>query len=158
MFGIAIARHNPHAEIIAVDWPNVLAVARRNAEDAGVAESWRALPGSAFDVEYGTGYNLVLLTNLLHHFDAETNQALLSKTKAALGPHGRVVIVEFVPDPDRVSPPPAAMFPLAMLVGTPAGDAYTFAEFQQMLRNAGFGKAEMHELQPTFSRVIVAGA
>ncbi len=155
LFGIAIARHNPHAEIVAVDWANVLTVAREHAEQAGVAESWRALPGSAFDVEYGTGYDLVLVTNLLHHFDAQTNERLLKKIRTSLAPHGRVAILEFVPNEDRVSPEMAALFPLTMLLGTPSGDAYTFAEHQKMLRNAGFSRAELNDLPPTFSRVVI---
>jgi hypothetical protein len=33
--------------------------------------------GSAFDVDYGSGYDLVLLTNFLHHFDMATCEVLL---------------------------------------------------------------------------------
>jgi 2-polyprenyl-3-methyl-5-hydroxy-6-metoxy-1,4-benzoquinol methylase len=156
MYGIAVARHNPHAEIVAVDWPGVLGVAREHAEAAGVAPSWRTLPGSAFDVEFGTGYDLALITGFVHHFDPATNQKLLRKVKKALAPGGRAVIVEFVPGDDRVTPPPSAMFPLTMLVTTASGDAYTFAELRQMVTNAGFTSCELHELVNNFQRVVVA--
>jgi ubiquinone/menaquinone biosynthesis C-methylase UbiE len=156
MFGIAIAKHNPHAEIVGQDWENVLQVARKNAEQAGVAASWRALPGSAFDVDYGKDYDLVLLTNFVHHFDKATTEKLLKKVHAALAPSGRVAILDFIPNEDRVSPPMPATFPLTMLVGTAAGDAYTHAEYQQMLKNSGFGHEELHDLPPSFFRAIVA--
>jgi hypothetical protein len=54
--------------------------------------------------------------------------------------------VEFVPNPDRVSPAPAASFALVMLATTPAGDAYTFEELAGMLREAGFREVEQHAM------------
>ncbi len=154
-YEVTLARHNRNAEVWAVDWPNVLEVARENAASAGVADRYHTIPGSAFDVDYGSGYDLVLITNFLHHFDPPTCETLLRKVHAALKPGGRAVILEFVPNEDRISPPMAAGFSLTMLAGTPAGDAYTFSQFQQMLRNAGFRSSEIHPLPPTFFSVVM---
>jgi len=84
LYGLAFAKRNPKAEIVAVDWPNVLEVAKENAQAAGVSDRYQTKPGSAFDVDYGTGYDIVLLTNFLHHFDMATCEALLHKVHAAL--------------------------------------------------------------------------
>lgn len=157
MFGIHVAKALPEAEITALDWANVLEVARENAQQAGVGERYHWLPGSAFDVEYGEGYDLILLTNFLHHFDAETNERLLHKVRAALKDGGKAVTFEFVPDEDRVSPPGAAMFSLVMLGSTPRGDAYTFSELERMFENAGYARSVSHQLPPGFpSQVIVS--
>jgi hypothetical protein len=147
MFGITLARHNPNARIIALDWKAVLEVAQENAGRAGLSERYETLPGSAFDVDFGTGYDVVLLTNFLHHFDAETNVALLKKVRASLKPEGRVATLEFIPNEDRVSPPPAARFALQMLVATAGGDAFTFSELKGMFEQAGFSRSEMHALE-----------
>jgi len=143
VFGIAIAKHNPNSQIYAADWPAVLAVAMENAKNANVANRFHTIPGSAFDVDFGSGYDLVLLTNFLHHFDAPTNEKLLRKIHAAMNPKGQLVTLEFVPNEDRVSPPIPAQFSLTMLAGTRAGDAYTFAEFDQMLNNTGFSSNKL---------------
>jgi SAM-dependent methyltransferase len=156
MFGITLARHNRQAEIVAVDWAPVLEVAREHAQQAGVSGRYRSLPGSAFEVEFGEGYDLVLLTNILHHFDAATCEGLLRKVHRALAPGGRAVTLEFVPDEDRLTPPPAAMFSLTMLVGTPGGSTYTFSELRGMLRNAGFQRNELREIPPAFQRVVIS--
>jgi hypothetical protein len=66
-----------------------------------------------------------------------------------------VLVLDFVPNPDRVSPPIPAQFSLVMLAGTPEGQAYTFPEFQRMFSNAGFRETTMHPLPPTFSCAIV---
>jgi SAM-dependent methyltransferase len=156
LFGVAIARHNPEAEIYPVDWPMVLEVARENAAKAGVDGRYHPIPGSAFDVEFGAGYDIVLLTNFLHHFDPPAIENFLRKVSASLAPSGRVITLEFVPNEDRVSPGFPASFSLMMLGTTPSGDAYTFGEFERMFRNAGFSAIEMHALPPTVQNVIVA--
>jgi len=156
MFGITLARHNPQAEITALDWRNVLEVARENAQAAGVAARYHTIAGSAFEADMGTGYDVVLLTNILHHFDVATCETLLRRVHAALAPGGRAAILEFVPNDDRVSPPQAATFAMMMLGMTPAGDAYTFKELESMCRNAGFSSAQLHPLAPHPEAVVVA--
>ena len=156
LFGLAFARQNPQAEVTAVDWPNVLEVAKENAELAGVSDRYHTRPGSAFDVNYGAGFDIVLLTNFLHHFDVASCEALLSKVRSSLAEGGRAVTLEFVPNDDRVTPPQAAAFSMMMLGATPGGDAYTFAELDRMFSNAGFTRSELHELPPTIQRVVIS--
>ncbi|MCP9495994.1 MAG: methyltransferase domain-containing protein [Pyrinomonadaceae bacterium MAG19_C2-C3] len=156
MFGIAFAQQFPNAEIIAQDWSNVLEVAKENAEKARVAKRYSTLPGSAFEVDFGGDYDIILLTNFLHHFDAATCVKLLQKVHTALAQNGKAVTLEFVPDEDRVSPPVAAGFCLVMLASTPQGDAYTFAELESMFQQAGFSRSELHQLPPTPQQVVIS--
>jgi len=143
MYGVMIAKQNPNAEIFALDWPEVLKVAHENAKAAGVAARHHHLPGSAFEVDFGKDYDIVLLTGFLHHFDPQTIETVLRKVHAALKPGGRAVTVEFVPNEDRVSPPAPAAFSMIMLGTTRAGDAYTYSEYDKMFRNAGFALNEL---------------
>ena len=156
LYGITIAERNPNAQIFALDWASVLAVAQENAEKHGVSARYHQLPGSAFEVELGSGYDVVLLTNFVHHFDPATNESLLRKIRAALKPEGRLVTLEFVPNPDRVSPPFVAKFAMIMLAGTPGGDAYTFAELDRMLRNTGFTRNQAHPVPPGMETAILS--
>ncbi|HJP94534.1 MAG TPA: class I SAM-dependent methyltransferase [Pyrinomonadaceae bacterium] len=156
LFGIAFAKNNPQAEVTAVDWKAVLEVAKENAQKAGVAERHHTIAGSAFDVDFGNGYDLVLLTNFLHHFDPPTCETLLRKVHAALADGGRAVTLEFVPNEDRVTPPDTAGFSMMMLTGTPSGDAYTFPELEQMFANAGFSRSTLYPLPPTIQQVVIS--
>jgi SAM-dependent methyltransferase len=156
LFGLAFAMRNPQAEIVGVDWANVLELSKENAKAAGVADRHRTIAGTAFEVDYGTGYDVVLLTNFLHHFDAPTNEELLKRVHAALAEGGRAVTLEFVPNEDRVSPQGVAGFSLTMLAGTPSGDAYTFAELDTMFNNVGFSKNELYEIPPAIQQLIVS--
>jgi cyclopropane fatty-acyl-phospholipid synthase-like methyltransferase len=149
IYGIEIAKTVPQAEITALDWPAVLELARENATKAGMSERYRTLPGSAFEVDWGSGYDLVLLTNFLHHFDRDTCIELLRKVRQSLSAEGCALAVEFVPNEDRVSPPFPAMFSFMMLASTPKGEAFTAGEFEEMGRAAGFGSVSVEPLPPS---------
>lgn len=156
IYGISVAKANPTAEIYASDWKNVLEVAAENAKAMGVADRHHLLPGSAFDVDFGSGYDLALITNFLHHFDTPTCTAFMKKVHASLAPGGRAAIVEFVPNPDRVTPPMAAAFSMMMLTTTPSGDAYTFKEIETMSKDAGFARLELAPASLGLDRLVIA--
>jgi 2-polyprenyl-3-methyl-5-hydroxy-6-metoxy-1,4-benzoquinol methylase len=155
LYGIAFAKQNPHAKVVGLDWANVLEVAKENAAKAGVADRYSTIPGSAFDVDFGSGYHIVLIPNFLHHFDPATNEKVLRKVHGALAPEGIAIAPEFIPNEDRISPQRDAMFSMQMLA-TPAGDAYTYSELEKMFRNAGFARSEMRELSPVPQRLVVS--
>jgi 2-polyprenyl-3-methyl-5-hydroxy-6-metoxy-1,4-benzoquinol methylase len=156
LFGIAVARLAPQCEIVALDFPNVLEVTAEHARAAGVAIT--LLPGSAFEVDLGRGYDAVLVPNFFHHFAIEDNIALMRRFRAALRPGGRMLTLEFVPNQDRISPPVPASFAMIMLTNTPAGDAYTMAEYGQMLDAAGFGAREITDVPRSAQQLFVASA
>jgi hypothetical protein len=122
----------------------------------GVADRYHLLPGSAFDVDFGGGYDLVLVPNFLHHFDPPTCTAFMRKVHASLETGGRAAIVEFVPNPDRVSPPMPAAFSMMMLATTPAGDAYTFAELESISKDAGFTRVELAPATLGLDQLVIA--
>jgi SAM-dependent methyltransferase len=155
MYGIALARHNPHAQVVALDWKNVLPIAEENAKAAGVSNRYRTIEGSSFDVAFGGGYDIVLLTGFLHHFNTDTNEALLRKVHSSLNPGGRAVVLEFIPNEDRITPRIPTEFSLTMLATTPHGDAYTFRELDGIFRSAGFTSVELHEIPPSPQRVVI---
>ena len=156
VFGILLAQRAPEAQIVAQDWANVLPIAKRNAEAAGVADRYQWLPGDAFKVDFGFGFDSVLLTNFLHHFNKADCERILQRIYECLNPGGRLFILEFVPNPDRVTPPIPASFSLMMLGLTPEGDAYTRQELEAMLHNSGFTHSELLQVPRSPQQVIVS--
>ena len=156
LFGIEIARQNPRARVTGLDWAPVLRVALANARKAGVRDRYDMLPGSAFEVDFGGPYDVVLLTNFLHHFDRPTCVGLLKKVHGALRPGGRAATLEFVPNEDRVSPPMPAAFSMTMLASTVAGDAYTLDDLTAMYTQAGFRDISAHPI-PMSPHTVIMG-
>ncbi len=156
MYGVTVAKRNPHAQVVALDWPGVLEVALENAKKFGVADRYTTRPGSAFEAEFGIGYDFVLLTNIFHHFDVATCEILMRRVHAALKPAGKAVTLEFVPNEDRVTPPMSAAFSLVMLAGTDTGDAYTFKQYEKMFGNVGFVKTTQHSIPDSPQQLLLS--
>jgi 2-polyprenyl-3-methyl-5-hydroxy-6-metoxy-1,4-benzoquinol methylase len=155
MFGIAIARAVADAQITALDWQAVVSVARENAAAAGVSERYHTLAGSAFDADWGSGFDLVLLANFLHQLDCDAVVGLLRKARKSLVSGGRAAAVEFVVNEDRLSPRFPVMFSFQMLGSTPHGEAYTAREFEELGQAAGFAKVSTKSLPPTPQSLIL---
>jgi ubiquinone/menaquinone biosynthesis C-methylase UbiE len=156
LFGIAVARRAPHAQIVAIDWANVIEVTRENVRAAGMQDRYEFVLGDAFTVDFGRGYDVVLLTNLLHHFSENECEALLRKICAAMNAGGRLLTLEFVPNEDRVTPPIPASFSLMMLGLTRAGDAFTMEQHRRMLRAAGFQRSELLQVPHSPEQLILS--
>lgn len=156
VWGIAQAKKNPGAQLVALDWENVLKVAAENASAASVMDRFSTIAGNAFDVDLGANYDLILVPNFLHHFSAADCVKFLKRAHAALRNNGRLVIVEFIPNADRVTPPPSAGFALVMLATTPEGDAYTFDEYKTMLADSGFRDPQLRALPASANQAIIA--
>ncbi len=156
LFGIGVGRLAPEAEIVAQDWPNVLALARRNANQAGMEHRYHELPGDFFAVQLGQDFDLVLLTNFLHHFDQQTCVDILKKIRRSMAAGGKLMTLEFVPNEDRVSPSIPATFSLIMLGTTPSGDVYTKEQLNQMLTEAGFAENQLIPVPQSPQHVMIS--
>ena len=149
IFGISVAQAVPQAEVTAIDWRAVLAVAQKNAQAAGIAERYRTIPGSAFEVDWGKASTSCCSPISCTISIRRACVGLLEKARKSLNPKGSAIAAEFVPNEDRVSPPFPAMFAFMMLGSTPHGDAYTARELEEMGHKAGFRKIIVEPVPPT---------
>lgn len=136
-FSLAFAQAAPdlHAEVLDLD--PVVAIAQRHISEAGLSDRVRVRVGDLRTDELGEGYDLVLVSAICHMLDEDENRDLLRRCSKALAPKGRIVIREFILDPNRAGPPFATLFALNMLVGTRRGNCYTEAEYRQWLLDSG---------------------
>jgi 2-polyprenyl-3-methyl-5-hydroxy-6-metoxy-1,4-benzoquinol methylase len=155
LYGLAFAQRYSEAIVTALDWEAVLEVTAQNARRVGCADRLCLLPGSAFDVDLGGEYDVVLVPNFLHHFGRERCVGLLKRFEAALAPGGCVAAVEFVTHDDRITPPNAASFAMVMLASTTDGDAYTWSEYRSMFEEAGLSQVEWLELPPSAETAVI---
>jgi len=107
----------------------------------GLSENFTEKVGDAIELEsYGEKdeFDIVLLPNFLHHFDIETNIKVLKKACDCLKEKGKVVIVDMIPDDQRLHKKGAINFAGVMLSTTLKGDTYTYSQYNEMLLKAGF--------------------
>lgn len=148
---MAMARRDVKATIF--DLPATISIARKLARREGV--KGLSFIGGDFHVDnIGSGYDLILLSQIFHAFSPEENLALLGKCRNALSPGGRVVVQEFPINDTRTAPPQSALFSVNMLVGTENGRCYTSREMKQWLAEAGFKNIAVKSLPET---VLIEG-
>jgi len=140
-YSIAFARANAQLRVDVLDLPTVLPIAQGHIEEAGLSDRITTRAGDLRKDDLGNGYDLILLSAICHMLGVDANLGLLERCFAALSPGGRVIIQDFILEPDRTSPTWAALFALNMLVGTPDGSAYTGDEYLSWLRQVGFEDA-----------------
>jgi predicted O-methyltransferase YrrM len=85
-------------------------IAQKHVEEAGLAERVTTRVGDLTVDEFGKGYDLILLSAICHMLDPEQNLDLFRRCYRALAPRGRVVIRDFILEPDKTAPRPK--FPL----------------------------------------------
>ena len=148
---MAMAKKGVKATIF--DLPETIAIARKVARREGV-KGLNYITGDFHVDSIGSGYDLILLSQIFHAFSIEENKALLSKCRNALNPGGRVVVQEFPINDARTFPPHSALFSVNMLVGTESGRCYPPREMKQWLAETGFRDIVVKNLPET---VLVEG-
>jgi len=137
-YSIAFARANLALRADILDLSSVEPIARRHIQEAGVADRVHVRPGDLRSGPLGEGYDLVFVSAICHMLSPDENLDLLRRCHQALAPGGRVVIQDFILEPDKTAPRFAALFALNMLVGTRAGASYSEPEYSAWLAEAGF--------------------
>ncbi len=137
IYSIAFAKANPKLEAVVLDLPTVLPIAESHIGEAGLEKRVTTRAGDLTRDDLGEGYDLVLISAVCHMLGPEANRGLLARAARALVPGGRLVVQDFILEPDRTAPRHAALFAINMLVGTEAGSTYTEAEYTGWMATAG---------------------
>ena len=137
-YSIAFAQAHEKLHATVLDFPTVLPIAQRHINAAGLAGRVETRAGDLRRDPLGHGFTLVFASAICHMLSPEENRDLLRRCFEALAPQGRVVIQDFILEPDKTAPKQAALFALNMLVGTPAGSTYSHEEYSAWLQKAGF--------------------
>jgi predicted O-methyltransferase YrrM len=154
-YSIAFARANPalHADIL--DLAAVEPIARRHIQDSGVADRVHVRSGDLRSGRLGEAYDLVFVSAICHMLSPAENLDLLRRCHEALAPGGRVVVQDFILEPDKTAPRFAALFALNMLVGTRGGASYSEPEYAAWLAEAGFQEIRRARL-PGITGLMIA--
>ena len=136
-YAMALCRARPMLRVVAFDLPQVIPLTRAHVRRAGLLRRIEFRAGDFRRGGFGAGYDLVLLSAIVHMNGAEQNRRLIARAAAALAPGGQLVVQDFIMDRGRTRPAAGAFFALNMLVATDRGDSYTAGEIASWMRAAG---------------------
>jgi SAM-dependent methyltransferase len=131
-------RRYPALRATVYDLPATLRETRSILGRYGIRSRVRFQAGDFLKDPLPAGHDLVFISHIIHGLNESDNRKLLRKVFAAMEKGGEVYIQDFFLDAERCAPEFAALFSLNMLVHTPGGRSYSFAETESWLREAGF--------------------
>jgi len=131
-----ILRRHKTMRGVLFDLPHVAAGAAATFTRAGITGRVQIESGDFFK-ELPSGADAIIMKHILHDWDDDSATRILQACHRALGPRGRVLIVDPVVPPGN-APHYGKLLDLEMLVLTPRGRERTKAEFARLLRGAGF--------------------
>ncbi|MBU0741155.1 methyltransferase domain-containing protein [bacterium] len=151
---LTLAAAYPELECVVFDLPETVAIAREVIVASGLADRVSAVEGDYFADDFGEGFDVVYVSNIVHSIGAEAIATIYRKAHPALVPGGRIMVKDFFLDDDRCSPSFGARFAVNMLVATQQGRAYTRSETIEALGDAGFDDFEVVDVAK-HSQVII---
>jgi predicted O-methyltransferase YrrM len=153
-YSIAFAKAFPDVRCEILDLPEVVPLTAEYINKAGVSAQVSLRAGDMLRDDFGAGYDIVMLNAICHMFSEEQNRDIFRRARQALAPNGRLVVQDFILNPDKTGPLHAALFSVNMLVGTDAGASYSEVEYTSWMKAAGFTEVSRIKL-PGPSDLIV---
>ncbi len=139
---LALARAFSWLTITILDLDEVVAIARRNADEAGLGPRIRTLPGDMFTSSYPEGCDCVLLANQIVIWSPADNRRLFRRAYEALPPGGRLVIFNEFVDETLDGPLYAALDNVYFAtLPTPHSQIYPARDCMEWARDVGFREA-----------------
>jgi cyclopropane fatty-acyl-phospholipid synthase-like methyltransferase len=136
---ITLAKRFPHLHATVFDSATVCAIARRNFEAAGLTERLHAVAGDCFIHSFPKGVDAILLAHFLTIWSASENCRLLRKCYESLPDGGCVIVFNMMQSDDEDGPLSAAMgSPYFLTIATGRGMLYTWREYENWIKAAGF--------------------
>ena len=145
-YSIAFAKACPDVKCEILDLPEVVPLTAEYVRKAGVAAQVTMRAGDMLRDNFGSGYDIIMLNAICHMFSEEQNLDIFHRARQALAPNGRLVVQDFILNPDKTGPQHAALFSVNMLVGTEAGASYSEVEFTSWMKAAGLTEAHRIKL------------
>jgi ubiquinone/menaquinone biosynthesis C-methylase UbiE len=144
-YTIAFCQASPELTAVLFDLPGPLALAQTMVSAAGLTDRVTLVAGDFHTDALPRGFDLVLLSNILHGRSEETNQRILREVYRALEPAGELIVRDVLMNEDRTSPTFGALFAVNLLLHSASGRCYTFSEFSGWLAKIGFRDLEVLE-------------
>ena len=153
-YSIAFAKASPEVRCEILDVPEVVPLTTEYIAKAGVAAQVSVRAGDMLHGDFGSGYDIIMLNAICHMFSPEQNREIFLRARQALAPKGRLVVQDFILNPEKTGPQHAALFSLNMLVSTDAGASYSESEYTEWMKAAGFADVSRIDLHGPSSLIV----
>jgi predicted O-methyltransferase YrrM len=152
-FSITLCGAHPGLSATVIDFPNVVEVGRRFAEEAGLESRIAFIGANALEVEWPKGQDAVLFSYVSGSVAAEGVAEFYRRAYRSLDPGGIVLVHDFMVDDDRSGPLLPALWALQHAAFTPGGVSLTLGFVSGLLSDAGFVDVSVGPFVPGMTRL-----
>jgi hypothetical protein len=149
---VTLLQRHPHLTGILFDAPSVAEAAQATLAAAGLEDRCEPVGGDFFASVPASG-DAYVLSHILHDWPVEACHTILRNCRDAMGPNGRLLVVEMVLPPGA-EPHPGKILDVVMLT-VAGGRERTADEYRDLLAPAGF---RVERVVPTASAVSIVEA
>lgn len=153
-YAMGMIETNPELNAVIFDLPNVIPLTKKYVETFSQKDKVSYIEGNYLTGDFGNGYDIILLSAIVHINGNEQNLELIKKCAASLNRGGQIVIKDWVMNEARTEPLGGAVFAINMLVGTKCGDTFTETEMRNWFTSCGITKIERKNTSYGWSLVI----
>ncbi len=156
-YAIHFCMANPELEATVFDLPTTRPFMEKTVARFNLADRISFQPGSYLADEVPGRYDAAWLSHILHGEGPDDCLAIIQKAVSVIEPGGLIMIHEFILENSMDGPLFPALFALNMLLGTRAGQAYSQAQLEDMLKKNGCRNIERLPFKgPTESGILIA--
>ncbi|MCK0177581.1 class I SAM-dependent methyltransferase [Mycolicibacterium sp. F2034L] len=137
-YSAQLCRRHPQLTATVLDLPGSAAVGRDIISGAGMADRVAHREGDATVDDLGSGYDVVLCFNLLHHLTVEQTVALFARIHSALTPGGTLAVMDAFAEPGRRTSAQANVLGVFVYLSS-GSQIHPPARLHDWLQQAGFG-------------------
>ena len=136
-YAVALCRKHPQLSATILDLPEAIDHAAPILAAEGMGDRIQHLAGDALADDFGVdAYDLILISNLVHHFSGQQNRDLVARAARALAPGGMLVIQDVIRPRSPNSGDQAGQVLNLFFALTSTSGTWPVAEIQTWLREA----------------------
>lgn len=155
-YSLEWAKLHNHLKATIFDIAPVLEIAKKYIARYGLQDRISTKPGDFLKDDLDTGYDLVLLANVLQMYDGEQAKKIVNKAVQALAPGGRIIVHGFCTDHNETGPLQDALFNIHIGLLTPGGKAHPVKDKINWLESAGIQEVR-HFRVDAFPTGVITG-
>ena len=153
-FSIELTNKCPNLKATVYELENVCKTVEEYIEKLGNPEKVKTKIGDFLTDELPEGYDIVLLSQILHSHSINDCKKLIKKIYDILPNDGLIIINDFLLNPDKTGPVFPVLFSITMFLASSEGSAYTKEEITSWLKEGNFKDIEIIPLIGPHTAII----
>jgi cyclopropane fatty-acyl-phospholipid synthase-like methyltransferase len=135
----------------------VASIANEILKESGADKRVTMMPGDYHTSEFGSGYDVVLMSGMFHRETEANCRVLIQKARDCLEPDGLLVVNDIFADANGTGPEFASLFGLNMMLTAPDGGVHADEDVADWMGDAGFDAIERQSFPPPMPHRVVTG-